>query len=83
MRRPWFTMFTGVAVLGLILVFGIIYGSTLPPGISQRVWIVTYADSPLIYSGELGTAGLRGAIIGWNDGVFSEWKATYFGSWGS
>ena len=79
-------MFAGVAILGLVLVFGIIYGSTLPPGISQRVWIVMYTNSPLsplIYSGEIGTAGLRGAIIGWNDGVFSEWRTTYFGSWGT
>ena len=81
MRRPWFTMFTGVAVLGLILVFGIVYGSVLPPGISERVWIVTNAGSPIVYSGKLGTAGLRGAIIGWNDGVFSQWATTYFGSW--
>ena len=81
MRRPWFTMFTGIAVLALILVFGVVYSSNLPPGISERVWIVTNVGSPLVYAGKLGTAGLRGAIIGWNDGVFAEWASTYFGSW--
>ena len=49
-------------------------------GISERVWIVTNVDSPTVYSVKLGTAGLRGAIIGWNDGVFSDWQTTYFGS---
>ena len=81
MRRPWFSMFTGIAVLGLILVFGVMYASVLPPGISERVWVVTNVGSPVVYSGKLGTAGLRGAIIGWNDGVFSEWHSTYFGSY--
>ena len=83
MRRPWFTMFSGVAVLGLILVFGVVYSSILPPGISEKVWIVTDAGVVTVYEGELGTAGLRGAMIGWNDGVFQGWGITYFGSWAS
>ncbi|KAM0796804.1 hypothetical protein BDR22DRAFT_824895 [Usnea florida] len=81
MRRPWFTMFSGVAVLGLILVFGVVYSTILPPGISEKVWIVTDAGAVTVYEGELGTAGLRGAMIGWNDGVFQGWGTTYFGSW--
>ena len=81
MRRPWFTMFSGVAVLGLILVFGVVYSSVLPPGISEKVWIVTDTGAVVVYEGNLGTAGLRGAMIGWNDGVFQDWGTTYFGSW--
>lgn len=81
MRRPWCTMFSGLAVLGLILVFGVVYSTILPPGISEKVWIVTDAGAVTVYQGELGTAGLRGAMIGWNDGVFQGWESTYFGSW--
>lgn len=81
MRRPWFTMFSGVAVLGLVLVFGVVYSTTLPPGMSEKVWIVTDAGAVTVYEGQLGTAGLRGAMIGWNDGVFQGWGTTYFGSW--
>lgn len=81
MRRPWFTMFSGIAVLGLMLVFGVVYASILPPGISQKVWVVTNAGAVSVYEGELGTAGLRGAMIGWNDGLFQAWGTTYFGSW--
>ena len=81
MRRPWFTMFSGVAVLGLILVFGVVYSTILPPGISEKVWVVTDAGAVTVYEGELGTAGLRGAMIGWNDGVFEGWGTTYLGSW--
>ena len=81
MRRPWFTMFSGVAVLGLVLVFGVVYGTILPPGISEKVWVVTDAGTVTVYEGTLGTAGLRGAMIGWNDGVFQGWGPTYFGSW--
>ena len=81
MRRPWCTMFGGLAVLGLILVFGVVYSTILPPGISEKVWIVTDAGAVTVYQGKLGTAGLRGAMIGWNDGVFQGWGGTYFGSW--
>ena len=81
MRRPWFTMISGVTVLGLLLVFGLIYSTMLPPGISERVWVIGYSGSVTVYRGKLGTAGLRGAMIGWNDGVFEDWGTTYFGSW--
>lgn len=84
-------MLAGVIVLGLMLVFGIIYASALPPGIGERVWVVTQigglgsGDSTgpgvVVYEGMLGTAGLRGAMIGWNDGVFQGWGSSYFGTW--
>ncbi|MCJ1405527.1 formate dehydrogenase (NAD+) [Xylographa trunciseda] len=75
MRRPWCTMFGGLTVLGLILVYGINYASTLPPGISAKIWVVQNADEPTLWAGELTAAGLRGAMIGWNDGIFTvRWQ---------
>jgi len=31
-----------------------------------------------LWGGGLGMAGLRGAMIGWDDGVFGAWGTTYF-----
>jgi len=80
MRRPWCTMFGGLTVLGMILVYGIIYASTLPPGISEKIWVVQNADEPTLWAGELTPAGLRGAMLAWNDGIFSSWGTAYSGS---
>ena len=81
MRRPWCTMIAGLVALGLFLVFGVVYSSTLPAGISQKVWLIIDTGEPSIWSASLSTTGLRGALIGWNDGVFSGWRRTYFGGW--
>ena len=35
---------------------------------------------PASYNIGLNGAGLRGNIIGWNDGLFESWKGTYFGA---
>ena len=83
MRRPWFTMFSGLAVLGVILICGIMHASSLPLGITERVWVVTKAGRPAICTGVLQTSGIRGAIIGWNDGVFQSWHKLYFGESGA
>jgi hypothetical protein len=80
MRRPWCTMFCGLAVLGVMLVFGVIYMQNLPPGITSKIWVVVNTDRPAIYSGFLSPAGLRGAVIGWNNDLFGSWNQTYFGS---
>lgn len=82
MRRPWCTIFGGMAVLGVTLLYGIRYADELPPGITERVVVVMDVHGEVsMYAGTLATAGLRGAIIGWNDGLFSSWGATYFGAW--
>lgn len=54
-----------------------------PPGISERVRVVTNVGSPVIHSGQfdISTVGPRGAIISWNDGIFSEWRSPYFGTY--
>lgn len=82
MRRPWCTIFGGMAVLGVTLLYGIRYSYELPPGITERVVVVMEVHGEVtMYAGTLATAGVRGAIIGWNDGLFSSWGTTYFGAW--
>ena len=82
MRRPWCTIFGGMAVLGVTLLYGIRYSYELPPGITERVVVVMDVHGDVsMYAGTLATAGVRGAIIGWNDGLFSSWGTTYFGAW--
>jgi len=81
MRRPWCSMFCGLAILGAMLIFSVIYAQDLPPGITSKIWVVINSEKPSIYSGQLSSAGLRGAMIGWNDGLFSSWGKTYFGPW--
>ena len=34
----WATIFSGIAVLGLLFVFGLVYSETLPPRFAERVW---------------------------------------------
>lgn len=81
MRRPWCTMFCGVAVLSVMLIFGFLYASSHPPGITERIWmVVKVADTkPMVFDATLSTSGLRGAIIGWHDGLFESWSDTYIG----
>ncbi len=83
MNRPWFSMFGGLAVLLVTLIFGVMYASDLPPGITERVWVVVNLDKPTLWSGRLEPAGLRGAVIGWNDGLFEAWGNAYWGAWGN
>lgn len=79
MRRPWCSMFSGLAILGLLLIYGIQYSTTLPPGISERVWVVQSADVPSVWTANLVPAGLRGALLAWNDGIFNSWDVQYYG----
>ncbi|KAH0537513.1 hypothetical protein FGG08_005688 [Glutinoglossum americanum] len=79
MRRPWCTMFSGLTVLGVTLILGVTYASELPKGISQKIWVVVNMDRPTIYAGSLISPGLRGSLIGWNDGLFASWGNTYYG----
>ena len=83
MRRPWCTMIAGLVVLALILMFGVVYSTSLPAGIAEDVWVVTAVADVYVYQRVLGTAGLRGAMLVWNDGVFGAWGHTYYGSWHS
>ena len=80
LKRPWATIFSGLAVLGVTLIFGIVYATTIPPQVGTRLTIaMTVSGRTVTYEGTLATAGLRGSLIGWNDGLFESWRRTYFG----
>lgn len=79
MRRPWCSMFSGLAILGLLLIYGIQYATTLPPGISERIGVVQSAEIPSVATANLVPAGLRGALLAWNDGIFNSWGVQYYG----
>lgn len=81
MKRPWATIFSGLVVLIVTLIYGVNYSLYLPPGVTPRVTVLINAQGPASYTGDLTSAGLRGTIIGWNDGLFESWKSTYYGSW--
>ncbi len=81
MKRPWATIFSGLIILIITLIYGVNYSLYLPPGVTERVTVLIDAQGPASYTGNLRSAGLRGTIIGWNDGLFESWKATYFGGW--
>lgn len=80
LRRPWCTMIAGFAVLGALLFYSVSYASNLPPGITEKVWMVVNVDRPELFTGMLASSGLRGALIGWYDGLLGSWGATYYGS---
>ncbi|KAH7393749.1 hypothetical protein BKA64DRAFT_95908 [Cadophora sp. MPI-SDFR-AT-0126] len=81
MKRPWFSMIFGILWLVVILVFGVVEASNLPTGITERVWVVMKVGNDVAAcTGNLTPAGLRGAVIGWTDGLLKSWGAVYFGS---
>ena len=81
LKRPWATMFAGVTVLIVTLIYGINYSLNLPPGVSESVTVLMDVQGPASYSGIITSAGLRGAIIAWSDGLFESWGGLYLGSW--
>ena len=81
MKRPWATIFSGLIILIITLIYGVNYSLYLPPGLSEKVIVLIDTQGPASYTGNLTSAGLRGALIGWNDGLFESWKELYLGSW--
>lgn len=80
MKRPWFSIFLGMAVLLVILICGILFASELPPGITESVKVIMESKGKVgSYDIVLNVAGLRGTILGWSDGLFENWRTTYFG----
>jgi hypothetical protein len=79
-------MFTGIIILILITTIGVSESLELPSAISQSVVIYRNdksVDTLAACTGTIYGAGLRGAIIGWTDGVFNSWNTTYYGPAGS
>jgi hypothetical protein len=77
MKRPWFTMFTGNAILLILIVTGVIQSQRLPRGIDRSVIVYMKLGSPTTCVARLTPYGVRGAIIGWSDGFLSSWGETY------
>lgn len=81
-QRPWLTMFGGVIMLVVLVVFGVFNAKDLPKGVTEAVWI--YRKEPSretgrICQGLLNPPGLRGVMIGYMDGLFESWGAVYHG----
>jgi hypothetical protein len=79
-------MFAGIIILIIIATFGVFNSMQLPGDISQSVIVYRddkSSDSLAACRGIIYAAGLRGAILGWTDGVFDVWNTTYYGPAGS
>lgn len=81
LKRPWATIFAGVIVLIVTLIYGVNYSLYLPPRVTEKMTVLMDVQGPASYTGTLTSAGLRGTIIGWNDGLFESWQDVYLGSW--
>jgi len=82
MKRPWFTTFGGILMLIIITAYGTFYASRVPVGITDFVWVFHWVDVggfSTICTVELNSAGLRGALISWLDGLFNSWGSKYYG----
>nr|XP_036583731.1 uncharacterized protein CTRU02_06370 [Colletotrichum truncatum]KAF6792874.1 hypothetical protein CTRU02_06370 [Colletotrichum truncatum] len=82
MKRPWFTMFAGNAILLCILIVGVVSSSQLPSSVNRVVWVFKYESSihsATVCRGTLISAGVRGSIIGWTDGFLHSWGKAYGG----
>ena len=80
MKRLWAFIISGIVVLLATLIMGIQYANSLPPKITERVMVLPNVTGPSSYSVRLHSAGLRGNIIGWSDGLLESWGDTYFGA---
>jgi uncharacterized integral membrane protein len=83
MKRPWFTMFSGILILVILAIFGYQHTTELPHPITETVMVYfndLAADAQTVCVGKIYPAGLRGAILGWTDGVFDSWGSVYYGS---
>ena len=79
LKRPWFSIMSGIASLLATLILGVRYANSLPPNFSNHVTVLSHIEHPTLLDVRLHSAGLRGNIIGWNDGLFDSWKGPYFG----
>ncbi|KAM7211252.1 hypothetical protein V8F06_013370 [Rhypophila decipiens] len=83
MDRPWLTMFAGILMLVVLLVFGVFDASRLPPGITDVVWVYRVppsASEGTVCRQQLTAPGLRGMIIGYTDGLLGGWGEIFYGT---
>ncbi len=57
MKRPGATIFSGLIILIVILIYGVNYSLYLPPGVTERVTVLIDAQGPASYTGNLRSAG--------------------------
>ena len=80
LKRPWFSIFIGLALMLTVAGMSGIHSMSLPQEINKTVFVPTNDNSPLFCKITLVPEGLRGSILGWTDGVFGSWGTIYFGS---
>lgn len=81
-QRPWFTIFGGLATLGMLIMFGVWNADGLPKDVTETVWIYRKEASRAVgrvCKGTLNPPGLRGVMIGYMDGLFGSWGSVYDG----
>jgi hypothetical protein len=81
-QRPWLTMFGGVIMLVVLVIFGVFNAKDLPKGVTEAVWIyrkVPSQEMGRVCRGTLNPPGLRGVMIGYMDGLFESWGSVYHG----
>ena len=76
LRRPWCTGVLGLGVYGFLIGVGYKLANQTPLS-EPRVAI--FGDIEAMCHAELLPAGVRGAIIGWADGVFAGFGHSYTG----
>ena len=79
-QRPWLTMSVGLIVWSLLIGFGVMRSNMLP---LPNPVVGILAANETACTTQLASAGLRGSIIGWSDGIFDWWNTTYFGGDGA
>jgi len=76
MKRPWCTMFFGVAAWAVFIAVGVYQTMEYPLPAHSIAIAGPYEQT---CRAELYAAGLRGTIIAWSDGIFAGLGSTYFG----
>jgi hypothetical protein len=75
-------MFFGIIILILLITFGVFNSTNLPTGMTSDVWVyneILGSGDLSVCRGSLNPAGLRGAILGWTDGLLQGWGSAYLG----
>jgi len=77
LHRPWTTAILGTAVYAFLITLSIIktHDNPMPTGRTVAISMMNGTSC----KAEVYAAGLRGAIIGWSDGVFHAWGMQYTG----
>jgi hypothetical protein len=81
-ERPWFTTIAGLFIYVVLASGGVELANHLPDGITERVLVLRYESSLDVFTvceSKMVSPGLRGAVIGYTDGLFNSWGPAFFG----